>query len=43
MVCRSISPIIIAEKGNDLRKFYALADYKKEESKLKGYKITSFL
>ena len=40
MICRSISPIIIAEKGNDLRKFYTLADYKKEESKLKGYKIT---
>lgn len=40
MVCRSISPIITAEKGNDLRKFYTLADYKKEESKLKGYKIT---
>ena len=40
MVCRSISPIITAEKGNDLRKFYTLADYKKEEPKLKGYKIT---
>ena len=40
MVCRSISPIITAEKGNDLRKFYSLSDYKKEESKLKGYKIT---
>ena len=40
MICRSISPIIIAEKGNDLRKFYTLADYKKEEPKLKGYKIT---
>ena len=40
MVCRSISPIITAEKENDLRKFYTLADYKKEEPKLKGYKIT---
>lgn len=40
MVCRSISPIITAEKGNDLKKFYSLSDYKKEESKLKGYKIT---
>jgi len=40
MVCRSISPIITAEKGNDLKKFYNLSDYKKEESKLKGYKIT---
>ena len=40
MVCRSISPIITAEKGNDLKKFYTLADYKAEEPKLKGYKIT---
>lgn len=40
MVCRSISPIITAEKGAELKKFYTLADYKKEESKLKGYKIT---
>ena len=40
MVCRSISPIITAEKGAELKKFYTLADYKKEEPKLKGYKIT---
>ena len=40
MVCRSISPIITAEKGNDLKKFFTIADYKKEEDKLKGYKIT---
>lgn len=40
MICRSISPIITAEKGNDLKKYYTLGDYKKEESKLKGYKIT---
>lgn len=40
MVCRSISPIITAEKGSELKKFYSLSDYKKEEEKLKGYKIT---
>jgi DNA gyrase/topoisomerase IV subunit B len=40
MVCRSISPIITAEKGSDLKKYYSLSDYKKEENSLKGYKIT---
>jgi DNA topoisomerase-2 len=39
MICRSITPIIIATKGNDVQKFYKMDDFKKEEKNLKGYKI----
>ena len=39
MICRSITPIIIAYKGNDIQKFYKLEDFKKQEKNLKGYKI----
>lgn len=39
MICRSITPIIIAYKGNDVQKFYKLEDFKKKEKSLKGYKI----
>lgn len=39
MICRSITPIIIAYKGNDIQKFYKLEDFKKKEKSLKGYKI----
>ena len=39
IVCRSISPIIIAEKGNDCRSYYTLKEYKKDEKNLKGFKI----
>ena len=39
VVCRSISPIIIAEKGNDCRSYYTLKEYKKDEKNLKGFKI----
>lgn len=37
IVCRSQSPIIIARKGKECKKFYTMDDFKKEESKLKGY------
>lgn len=39
MICRSISPIIVARKGNDEKKYLTLDEYKKDEKKLKGYKI----
>ena len=39
IVCRSISPIIIAEKGKDHRSYYTLKEYKKDEKNLKGFKI----
>jgi DNA topoisomerase-2 len=39
MICRSISPIIVARKGNDEKKYFTLEDYKKDEAKLKGYKV----
>jgi len=40
MICRSISPIITAQKGNDMKKYYTLPEYKEDEKNLKGYKIT---
>lgn len=39
IVCRSISPIIIAEKGNDHRSYFTLKEYKKDEKNLKGFKV----
>ena len=39
IICRCITPIIIAYKGNDIQKFYKLEDFKKKEKSLKGYKI----
>ena len=39
MICRSITPIIIASKGNDIKKFYKMDEFKKNEKNLKGYKI----
>ena len=39
MICRSITPIIIATKGKDVQKFYKMDDFKKKEKSLKGYKI----
>ena len=39
IVCRSISPIIIAEKGKDSRSYFTLKEYKKDEKNLKGFKI----
>ena len=39
LICRSISPIIVARKGSDEKKYFSLEDYKKDEAKLKGYKI----
>lgn len=40
MICRSISPIIVAQKGNDIKKYFTLPEYKADEKNLKGYKIT---
>lgn len=39
IICRSISPIIIATKGKDEQKFYTMEDYVTMEKKLKGYTI----
>lgn len=39
IICRNISPIIIAEKGNDTKTYFTLKEYKSDEKKLKGYKI----
>jgi DNA gyrase/topoisomerase IV subunit B len=40
MICRSISPIIVAQKGSDVKKYFTLSNYKDDEKNLKGYKIT---
>lgn len=40
MICRSITPIIIARKGTDTKKYFTLPEYKADEKNLKGYKIT---
>ena len=37
IICRNISPIIIAEKGNDCKTYFTLKEYKKDENKLNGY------
>lgn len=42
MVYKSITPIIVARKGSDEKKYYKIEDYKKEENKLKGYKISYY-
>jgi DNA topoisomerase-2 len=39
MICRSISPIMIAVKGNDIVKIYSFKEYREKEEDLKGYKI----
>ena len=39
IVCRSISPIIIAEKGKDYKSYFTLKEYKKDEKNLKGWKV----
>lgn len=40
IICRSVTPIIVAEKGSDIKKYYKLDDYHNDEKNLKGYKIT---
>ena len=40
MICRSVSPIIIARKGNIIKKYYNLNEYKKDEAHLSGYKMS---
>lgn len=39
MICRAISPIIVAEKGKDYKAYYKLDEYHKDMNSLKGYKI----
>lgn len=40
LICRCITPIIKAVKGNDVQKFYTMDEFRKKENLLKGYKIT---
>ena len=40
LVYRSVSPIIIARKGSDTKKYFRLEDFKKDEKKLNGWRIT---
>ena len=37
VICRSVSPIIIARKGKNCKKYYKIEDFKKDEKQLKGY------
>lgn len=37
IICRSVSPIIIARKGKNCKKYYKMEDFKKDEKQLKGY------
>ena len=39
MISRALSPIIIATKGNDCKKYFKMSDYRNDMEKLKGYKI----
>lgn len=39
IIVRSISPIIIAKKGKESKYYYNIKDYKKDETKLKGYTV----
>ena len=39
IVYRNISPIILAESGKNIKSYYTLKDYKKDEKSLKGYTI----
>lgn len=39
IVCRSITPIIIAKKGKDTKKYYSQEEFEKDARKLKGYMI----
>lgn len=36
IVCRSISPIIIAKKGKERKKYYSISEFKADEKKLKS-------
>ena len=39
IICRCITPIITATKGKDKQLFYTLEEFRKQQSKLKGYKV----
>ena len=38
-IFRALSPIVIAEKGKDIRYFYNMNDYEREQENLKGYEF----
>lgn len=40
IICRAITPIIIAKKGGDTKKYFTLKEYKDDEKNLKGWKVT---
>lgn len=39
IVCRSITPIIIAKKGKETRKYYTIEEFNKDAKKLKGWMV----
>lgn len=39
MIHKSITPIVIARKGSDTRRYYKMDDFRTEQDKLKGYKF----
>ncbi len=39
IVCRSITPIIIAKKGKDVKKYFSIEEFDKDIKKLKGYMV----
>ena len=39
MICRSISPIMIASKGSENINIFTFKEYKEREKELKGYSI----
>lgn len=39
IVCRSITPIIIAKKGKDVKKYFSQEEFDKDVRRLKGYMI----
>ena len=43
IVCRSISPIIIAKKNKERKKYYSIADFKADEKKLKSNWIIKYV
>lgn len=39
MICRNISPIIIAENGKETKTYFTMKEYKNDEKNLKGFTI----
>lgn len=42
MIYRCLSPIIVAEKGKDIRKYYTIKEYEAEKDSLRGYTFSYF-